>query len=172
MSRKSRVRLLAIPVAAAAAALLAIPGTSTHVNAAPQLGVPSAEYWAAHPENDRKVAVSGVYAPNTETNMVKAVQAAAALPHATTKAWKNVGPFGGVKSITSVGSGAEQLGPIEGIGTAITVDPADPSGNTVFLGAHGGLWKSTDGGKTIHNLSDASFLRASVGAIGIDPSNH
>src|SRR3954447_24512504 len=112
MSRMSRVRLLAIPVAGAAVALLTIPGTSTHVSAAPQLGVPSAQYWAAHPENDRKVATTGVYAPNTETNMLAAVKAASALPHSTTKAWKSVGPFGGVKSIPSVGSGAELLGPI------------------------------------------------------------
>src|SRR5881275_325302 len=126
MSRMSRVRWLVIPAAGATAALLAIP---------------SAEYWAAHPENDRKVAVSGVYAPNTETTMLNALHAAAALPHATTKAWKNVGPFGGVKSIPSVGSGAEQLGPIEGIGTAIAVDPADATGNTVFLATHGGLYK-------------------------------
>src|SRR4051794_24456296 len=119
MSRMSRLRLLVIPVAGAAAALLAVPNSSTHVAAAPQRGVPSAQYWAAHPENDRKVAVEGVYAPNTETNMLKAVAAAEALPRIG-KTWKNVGPFGGVESIESVGSGAEQLGPIEGIGTAIT----------------------------------------------------
>src|SRR4051794_40030634 len=171
MSRMSRLRLLAIPVAGAAAALLAIPGTPTHVTATPQLGVPSAEYWATHPENDAKVAFDGVYAPNTDANMLKLVQQANAAPR-TGGSWKNVGPFGGVKSIQNVGSGAEQLGPIEGIGTAITVDSADPTGNTVYFATHGGLYKSTDGGKTLHNLSDANFLRGSVGAIGIDPTNH
>jgi hypothetical protein len=171
MSRISRVRLLAIPVAVSAAALIALLGTPTHVQATPQVGVPSGEYWLSHPENDVKAPIDGVYQPNTDADMVKLVQAANAIPR-TGKAWKNVGPFGGVKDIASVGSGAEQLGPIEGIGTAIAVDHADATGNTAYFATMGGLYKSTDGGTTLHNLSDANFLRTAVGAIGIDPSNH
>jgi hypothetical protein len=170
MSRMSRLRLLAIPVAAAAAALVAAPSAATHK--APYLGVPSSEFWAAQHENDvHQPIVDGVYQPNTDTNMGKYVAQAAALNRYTTKAWHNDGPFGGVQDIQGVGSGAELLGPIGGIGTAIAVDPGDSSGNTVYLGTHGGLWKSTDGGKTLHNLSDATFARDSVGAIAVDPNN-
>jgi hypothetical protein len=172
MSRKSRIRWLAIPAAGAAAALLAMPAASAP-KAAPYLGEPSDQFWAAHQENDaRQPIVNGIYEPNTDDLMQGYIAKANALSRYTTKKWRNAGPFGGIQDVQGVGSGAEQFGPVGGIGTAIAVDP-DPSthGNTVYFGTHGGLWKSTDGGLHLKNLSDNVFERDSIGAIGIDPNN-
>src|SRR5436305_11146235 len=98
MSRMSRLRLLAIPVAAAAAAVIAAPSAPAHKAA--YLGVPSNEFWAAHQDNDvHKPVVDGVYQPNTDTDMSKYVAQAAALSRYTNKSWRNAGPFGGVQDI-------------------------------------------------------------------------
>jgi hypothetical protein len=163
--------LLALPVAGATAVLLALPA-SPAPKASANLGEPSDLFWAAHQESDaRSPIVNGIYEPNTDDLMRGYIAKANSLSRYTSKSWRNAGPFGGVKDVAGVGSGAEQFGPIGGIGTAIAVDPVDATGNTVYFGTHGGLWKSTDGGKTVHNLSDNVFERDSVGAIGIDPTN-
>lgn len=39
-----------------------------------------------------------------------------------------------MKDIPGTGSGAELFGAVGGIGTALAVDPSDPTGNTVYLG--------------------------------------
>ena len=142
MSRLSHRRLIALPLAAAAAALLTLPGSPTRsAVSAPPVGIPSSAYWAAHPEQDVKVAdPNGVYAPNTDEVVLKNLSAASALPHGLVVAWRSAGPFGGVQDLAAYGSGAEQFGPIEGIGTAIAVDTSDATGNTVYFGTHGGLW--------------------------------
>ena len=54
--------------------------------------------------------------------------------------------------------------------TALAVDPRDPSGNTIYLGAaEGGLWKTADGGTTWTPLTDFQPSLA-VGSIALDPS--
>ncbi len=67
-----------------------------------------------------------------------------------------------------------QRGPanIGGRTRAVIVDPDDATNNTWFAGAaSGGIWKTTDGGNTWTNLSDA-FTNLSVNAMAMAPSNH
>jgi photosystem II stability/assembly factor-like uncharacterized protein len=111
-----------------------------------------------------------LYQGNTDTRFLKLTRQAAALGK-TGHAWKNKGPFHGVKSILGTGSGAELLGKVGGIGTAMVVDPNDRSGNTVYLGTIGGLYKTTNGGKTVHNITEGKMAREAVGAIAVDPHN-
>jgi hypothetical protein len=54
------------------------------------------------------------------------------------------------------------------MGTSVAVDPRDTSGNTVYIGNMGGLWKSTNGGASWKHLGE-SFLRSAVGAVAVDP---
>jgi hypothetical protein len=61
---------------------------------------------------------------------------------------------------------------VSGRVTAIAIDPADASGNTVYVGtAQGGLYRSLDGGSTWTALMDTANSLA-IGAITIDPNNH
>ena len=120
-------------------------------------------------EQPLQAPIDASYQGNTDTVFLNLVNQAKALGH-TGRAWRNAGPFGGVVDNVGTGSGAELFGPVAGIGTAIAIDTADKTGNTAYLGTIGGLYKTTDGGKTIHAIGD-SFARASIGAIGIDPTN-
>ena len=61
--------------------------------------------------------------------------------------------------------------------TAVAIDPADPTGNTVFVGAaQGGIWKSTN---AAYNVADNVAWNAisdnqatlSIGSIAIQPGN-
>jgi hypothetical protein len=72
--------------------------------------------------------------------------------------WMSVGPSGsihcgrvGVSPLFVV----DVLDPCSGRVTALAVDPTDPSGNTLYLGAaQGGVWKTIDGGLTWASLLD------------------
>ena len=130
--------------------------------------VASSDVWAAKSlEVDRPLAAppASLYEGNTDTRFLNLVKAAAKLPR-TGHGWHNAGPFGGTVDIPDVGSGDELFGPVAGIGTAMAVDPE--AGNTVYLGTIGGLYKTTDGGKTVHAIGD-SMARAAIGAIAVDP---
>jgi photosystem II stability/assembly factor-like uncharacterized protein len=111
-----------------------------------------------------------LYQGNTDERFLQLTRQAAALDQ-TGHAWRNAGPFHGVRDIVGVGSGAELLGEVGGIGTAMTVDPNDKSGNTVYLGTIGGLYKSTNGGKTVRNITEGKVPREAVGAVAVDPHN-
>ncbi len=187
----SRVRLLAAASAAVivagsgAAIARSVGGGEAH---APAIGIPSAEFWshrlfpaqtlgdreAADTDADAGEAMSPIgnvlYQGNTDQRFLKLTRQAAKL-HSTGGAWKNAGPFGGVRDIAGVGSGAELLGKVGGIGTAMTADPNDKSGNTVYLGTIGGLYKTTNGGRTVHNITEGKIPREAVGAIAVDPHN-
>jgi hypothetical protein len=137
--------------------------------------IPSNQFWAAKDANrllerQQPAPIDASYQGNTDDVFLNLVKQAKALGH-TGHAWRNVGPFKGVVDVNGTGSGAELFGPVDGIGTAMAVDSADKTGNTVYLGTIGGLYKTTDGGKSIHSIGD-SFARASIGAIGVDPANH
>ncbi|MCA1823843.1 MAG: hypothetical protein LC640_06195, partial [Frankia sp.] len=55
--------------------------------------------------------------------------------------------------------------------TTLAVDPRDRSGNTVYLGAAaGGVWKTTNGGKTWQHLS-ATFATESIGSIAVEANS-
>jgi hypothetical protein len=71
--------------------------------------------------------------------------------------WISAGPTGAVHCglIGVFGITFNILGPCSGRVTALAVDPSDPSGNTIYLGAaQGGVWKTTDGGSTWTPLPD------------------
>ncbi len=75
------------------------------------------------------------------------------------------------------GNGTQDYHQVAGRATAIAIDPADPSGNTVYIGgAQSGLWKSTNAANSIANdvtwvpLTD-NQATLSIGAIAIQPGN-
>ncbi|MBA3914667.1 MAG: hypothetical protein H0X25_12640 [Acidobacteriales bacterium] len=78
------------------------------------------------------------------------------------------------------GSGLLDYGWVSGRATSIAVDPADVTGNTVFLGgAYGGVWKSSNAGALSPSPDQATWTAVTddqatlaIGAIAIQPGNH
>ena len=75
------------------------------------------------------------------------------------------------------GDGFQNYNQVSGRATAVAIDPADPSGNTVYIGgAQAGVWKSlnaanlTANGVTWTALTDDQAT-LSIGAIAIQPGN-
>ena len=71
---------------------------------------------------------------------------AGALPQvAVGTIWTSLGPA--PLASDASGLGVQDYGPVSGRATAVAVDPADASGNTVYAGAaYGGVWKSSNAG--------------------------
>ena len=75
------------------------------------------------------------------------------------------------------GLGVQDYGFVAGRATAVAIDPADSTGNTVYAGgAYGGVWKSTNAGPASANPSSVTWTPLSddqptlaVGAIAIQP---
>ena len=75
------------------------------------------------------------------------------------------------------GNGTQDYHQVAGRATAVAIDPADPTGNTVYIGgAQSGVWKSTNATTSPANnvtwtpLSDDQAT-LSIGAIAIQPGN-
>jgi hypothetical protein len=89
--------------------------------------------------------------------------------------WVPLGPVPLASDAT--GTGTQDYHQVAGRATAIAIDPADPSGNTVYIGgAQAGVWKSTNAANVSANsvlwsplTDDQATL--SIGAIGIQPGN-
>jgi len=91
--------------------------------------------------------------------------------------WAPLGPAPMASDAT--GDGAQDYNWVSGRATAVVIDPADSTGNTVFLGgAYGGLWRSTNAGGLSPSpgsviwqplLDDQPTL--AVGAIALQPGN-
>jgi hypothetical protein len=87
--------------------------------------------------------------------------------------WTSLGPA--PLSSDASGIGQQDYNWVSGRATAVAIDPADPSANTVYLGgAYGGVWKSTNAtspspGNVIWTplIDDQATL--AVGAIAIQP---
>jgi len=78
--------------------------------------------------------------------------------------WTPIGPVPLASDAT--GSGQQDYGWVSGRATAVAVDPADATGNTVYIGgAYGGVWKSTNAGPLSPNPASGSLLH-------IPPSFH
>jgi hypothetical protein len=97
-----------------------------------------------------------------------------ALPPAAA-AWSPLGPA--PLASDASGAGEYDYGWVSGRATAVAADPADPTGNTVYVGgAYGGVWKSTNAAsQSVANvvwqpLTDDQATLA-VGAIAIQPGN-
>jgi hypothetical protein len=79
------------------------------------------------------------------------------------------------------GVGEYDYGWVSGRATAVAIDPADPTGNTVYIGgAYGGVWKSTNATQAVSQNSSSVTWTAltdhqatlAVGAIAIQPGNN
>lgn len=80
----------------------------------------------------------------------------------------------------ATGQGIQDYGPVSGRVTAVVVDPADNTGNTVYVGgAFGGLWRSQNGASGMYGdtnsvtwttLTDDQATLA-IGAIALQPGN-
>lgn len=76
------------------------------------------------------------------------------------------------------GNGTQDYRQVAGRATAVVIDPADSSGNTVYVGgAQSGIWKSTNAANSVANnvnwtpVADTQAT-LSIGAIAIQPGNH
>src|SRR5580698_1688780 len=90
-------------------------------------------------------------------------------------AWVPLGPVPLASDAT--GNGTQDYHQVSGRATAVAIDPADPSGNTVYIGgAQGGVWKSSNAANlaastvTWTPLTDDQAT-LSIGAIAIQPGN-
>src|SRR5437588_1314635 len=63
-------------------------------------------------------------------------------PPASAGAWTALGP---VPLASDASGGFQDYRQVSGRATAVAIDPADPTGNTVYIGgAQGGVWKSSN----------------------------
>jgi hypothetical protein len=89
--------------------------------------------------------------------------------------WIALGPVPLASDAT--GNGTQDYHQVAGRATAVAIDPADASGNTVYIGgAQSGIWKSTNAANPTANsvtwtpmTDDQATL--SIGAIAIQPGN-
>src|SRR6516165_1293273 len=92
--------------------------------------------------------------------------------------WVSLGPAPLVSDAT--GTGLQDYNWVSGRATAVAIDPADATGNTVFVGgAYGGVWRSQNAtaggfgnasGVTWTPLTDNQATLA-IGAIALQPGN-
>src|SRR5205823_12184156 len=109
----------------------------------------------------------------------KCDMALSSVPQAeATSGWKSLGPSPLASDAT--GFGGQDYGWVSGRATAVAIDPADPTGNTVYLGgAYGGVWKSSNAGAASANAADVVWTSLTddqatlaVGSIAIQPGNN
>jgi hypothetical protein len=118
------------------------------------------------------------YQAKMQARAARAFRAAAhpnAQPPQSNGGWVPLGPVPLASDAT--GDGFQNYNQVSGRATAVAIDPADPSGNTVYIGgAQGGVWKSLNGADLTANsvtwtaLSDDQAT-LSIGAIAIQPGN-
>jgi hypothetical protein len=90
--------------------------------------------------------------------------------------WTPLGPVPLASDAT--GNGTQDYRQVSGRATAVAIDPADPTGNTVYIGgAQSGMWKSTNAANTSASsvtwtpiTDDQATL--SIGAVAIQPGNN
>jgi hypothetical protein len=89
--------------------------------------------------------------------------------------WQALGPA--PLASDASGNGTQDYHQVAGRATAVAIDPADPSGNTIFIGgAQGGVWQSSNAANSTASsvtwtpvTDDQATL--SVGSIAIQPGN-
>src|SRR6184192_1237746 len=80
----------------------------------------------------------------------------------------------------ATGFGQQDYGSVSGRATAVAIDPADATGNTVYIGgAHGGVWRSNNAGPMSASAASVVWTPVldyestlAVGAIAIQPSGN
>jgi hypothetical protein len=96
-------------------------------------------------------------------------------PPLSSGGWTPLGPVPLASDAT--GTGFQNYDQVSGRATAVVIDPADPTGNTIYIGgAQGGVWKSTNAATSVANnvtwtavTDDQATL--SIGSIAIQPGN-
>ena len=96
-------------------------------------------------------------------------------PPPSSGTWTPLGPVPLASDAT--GNGFQDYHQVSGRATAVAIDPADPTGNTVYIGgAQGGVWKSSNAATSVANdvtwaavTDDQATL--SIGSIVIQPGN-
>ncbi len=94
---------------------------------------------------------------------------------ALSSSWIALGPVPLASDAT--GSGIQDYHQVAGRATAVVIDPADPTGNTVYVaGAQGGIWKSGNAANiTAANVTWAPIAdyeaTLAIGALAIQPGN-
>lgn len=89
--------------------------------------------------------------------------------------WTPLGPV--PLASDASGDGFQNYNQVSGRATGLAIDPADPTGNTVFVGgAQAGVWKSTNAAASVANSVNWSPLTddqatLSIGSIAIQPGN-
>ena len=104
-----------------------------------------------------------------------ATSKAAAVSLTAGSGWSAMGPAPFTSNPSS--AGYELYGPVSGRATAVAIDPADTSGNTVYVGgANGGLWRSTNAGQVSPDPSTVQWTplidnqpSLAIGAIAVQP---
>jgi hypothetical protein len=103
-----------------------------------------------------------------------AANPAFASPALSGSGWQSLGPAPMISLAAGTG---QDYNFVTGRATAVAIDPADTSGNTIFIGgAHGGIWKSTNAANptasaiTWTPVADYAGTLA-VGSIAIKPGN-
>jgi hypothetical protein len=99
----------------------------------------------------------------------------ASQPASSTGGWAPLGPVPLASDAT--GDGFQNYNQVSGRATAVALDPADPTGNTVYIGgAQGGVWLSTNAANSVATnvtwtpvTDDQATL--SIGSIAIQPGN-
>ena len=107
----------------------------------------------------------------------KAARRTSASPASTVNSsWTPLGPA----PLASDAGNAQDYGLVSGRATSVAIDPADNSGNTVYVGgAYGGVWKSTNAGSNSPSPASVTWTplidnqpTLAVGAIAIQPGNN
>ncbi len=91
--------------------------------------------------------------------------------------WTPLGPVPLASNASGPGSTQQDYHQVSGRATAVAIDPADLTGNTVYIGgAQGGVWKSTNAAASA--ASDVTWTAVtddqatlSIGSIAIQPGN-
>src|SRR4029077_967210 len=105
-----------------------------------------------------------------------AARAVTAIPHVSTSGWVPLGP---APLASDAGTG-QNYGSVSGRATAVVIDPADATGNTVYIGgAHGGVWRSKNAGPLSARTASVVWTPVldyestlAVGSIAIQPSTN
>jgi len=98
-------------------------------------------------------------------------RAVTAVPHASSNGWLPLGPA----PLNSDPGTGQNYGWVSGRATAVAIDPADVTGNTVFIGgAHGGVWKTINGaaasaGSVVWNPVLDYEATLAIGSIAVQP---
>ena len=94
-------------------------------------------------------------------------------PNLPASGWISLGPA--PLASNAGGTGEQNYGWVSGRATAVAIDPADSTANTVYLGgAYGGVWKSTNAlsqspANVVWNALTDTQATLAVGAIAIQP---